>query len=74
MCVSIDSGFVFCFVSAEIFESMKAPGDEWVLANHNVVGYYRVNYDQSNWDKLLKTLSTDHKVRLSYQTCHQCIC
>lgn len=39
---------------------MKAPaGTDWVLVNHNVVGYYRVNYDQNNWHKLLQTLDTN---------------
>ncbi|XP_037623574.1 aminopeptidase N-like [Sebastes umbrosus] len=41
---------------------MKASGDDWVLANLNVVGYYRVNYDADNWDRLLNVLRTDHKL------------
>ncbi|XP_069384059.1 aminopeptidase N-like isoform X2 [Paralichthys olivaceus] len=43
-------------------ESMKTTGNDWVLANINVVGYYRVNYDDSNWDKLLNVLSTNHSL------------
>ncbi|KAM9854718.1 aminopeptidase Ey-like [Aulostomus maculatus] len=43
-------------------ESMKTLPNEWVLANLNVVGYYRVNYDQENWEKLLNRLSSNHKV------------
>ncbi|KAJ3595999.1 hypothetical protein NHX12_002408 [Muraenolepis orangiensis] len=35
---------------------MKTTGDEWVLANINVTGYFRVNYDCGNWDKLLAQL------------------
>lgn len=42
---------------------MKTTGNDWVVANLDVVGYYRVNYDQDNWDRLLNCLSTDHKVR-----------
>ncbi|XP_007567583.1 aminopeptidase N-like [Poecilia formosa] len=34
--------------------------NDWVLANLDVVGYYRVNYDEGNWDKLLSALSTNH--------------
>ncbi|XP_033823587.1 aminopeptidase N-like [Periophthalmus magnuspinnatus] len=45
---------------SKIFDQMKVLGDGWVLANVDVVGYYRVNYDQSNWDKLLNILSTNH--------------
>ncbi|XP_029010285.1 alanyl (membrane) aminopeptidase b, tandem duplicate 1 isoform X2 [Betta splendens] len=41
-------------------ETMKASGAEWVLANYNLVGYYRVNYDQGNWDRLLNTLGINH--------------
>uniref|UniRef100_A0A8C6PS23 Aminopeptidase n=1 Tax=Nothobranchius furzeri TaxID=105023 RepID=A0A8C6PS23_NOTFU len=40
---------------------MKVGGADWVLANLHVVGYYRVNYDQNNWERLLGVLSTDHK-------------
>ncbi|KAJ0069517.1 hypothetical protein NL108_008463 [Boleophthalmus pectinirostris] len=45
---------------SKIVERMKVTGSDWVLANLNVTGYYRVNYDQGNWDKLLNTLSTGH--------------
>ncbi|XP_061773355.1 aminopeptidase N-like [Nerophis ophidion] len=39
---------------------MKTSNSEWLLANLKVVGYYRVNYDQGNWDRLLQTLNTNH--------------
>ncbi|XP_022612028.1 aminopeptidase N-like [Seriola dumerili] len=41
--------------------TMNVSGDDWVLANINVVGYYRVNYDQGNWEKLLKALNTNER-------------
>ncbi|XP_028286018.1 aminopeptidase N-like [Parambassis ranga] len=37
-------------------------GASWVLANINVTGYYRVNYDLGNWERLFIQLSTDHQV------------
>uniref|UniRef100_A0A8C9VNP9 Aminopeptidase n=1 Tax=Scleropages formosus TaxID=113540 RepID=A0A8C9VNP9_SCLFO len=37
---------------------MKVNGNEWVLANLNVTGYYRVNYDLSNWERLLTLLDS----------------
>lgn len=37
--------------------------DQWVLANVNLVGYYRVNYDEGNWIKLLNALRNSHLVR-----------
>ncbi|KAI3371808.1 hypothetical protein L3Q82_024374, partial [Scortum barcoo] len=43
-------------------EDMRASGADWVLANIGVVGYYRVNYDHGNWDRLLKTLNTSHQI------------
>ncbi|XP_032650172.1 aminopeptidase N [Chelonoidis abingdonii] len=33
----------------------------WLLLNINVTGYFRVNYDQDNWNKLLTQLNTDHQ-------------
>uniref|UniRef100_A0A671LGT0 Aminopeptidase n=1 Tax=Sinocyclocheilus anshuiensis TaxID=1608454 RepID=A0A671LGT0_9TELE len=35
---------------------MKISVDEWVLANIYVTGYYRVNYDNDNWQRLLNVL------------------
>ncbi|XP_078539358.1 aminopeptidase N-like [Lissotriton helveticus] len=35
---------------------------DWVLVNLDVVGYYRVNYDQGNWRRLLLQLGTNHTV------------
>ncbi|KAK9971385.1 hypothetical protein ABG768_024755 [Culter alburnus] len=43
------------------YEPMKTDTD-WVLANLNVTGYYRVNYDSHNWERLLTQLTSDHKV------------
>uniref|UniRef100_H2SSR9 Aminopeptidase n=1 Tax=Takifugu rubripes TaxID=31033 RepID=H2SSR9_TAKRU len=34
---------------------------EWVLANNNVTGYYRVNYDEANWERLLAVLGSNHE-------------
>uniref|UniRef100_A0A668A4Z3 Aminopeptidase n=1 Tax=Myripristis murdjan TaxID=586833 RepID=A0A668A4Z3_9TELE len=42
-------------------ESYKC-GCDWVLANINVTGYYRVNYDLANWERLLAQLDTQHQV------------
>lgn len=42
---------------------MKINANEWVLANINVAGYYRVNYDNENWERLLNVLQTSRQVR-----------
>ncbi|KAF3854284.1 hypothetical protein F7725_022339 [Dissostichus mawsoni] len=34
----------------------------WLLANINVTGYYRVNYDHGNWESLLAQLHSEHQV------------
>lgn len=33
----------------------------WLLLNLNVSGYFRVNYNQENWDQLLQQLSNNHQ-------------
>ncbi|XP_077084022.1 aminopeptidase N isoform X3 [Siphateles boraxobius] len=43
------------------YESMKTDTD-WVLANLNITGFYRVNYDSHNWERLFTQLTLDHKV------------
>lgn len=40
---------------------MRVSGTEWVLANTNVSGYFRVNYDVDNWNRLLTLLDTNHQ-------------
>ncbi|XP_051235019.1 aminopeptidase N isoform X2 [Dicentrarchus labrax] len=45
----------------DINSQMRVSGEDWVLANTNVSGYFRVNYDLYNWDRLLSLLSTNHQ-------------
>lgn len=37
----------------------KVSGNDWILVNLDVTGYYRVNYDDRNWDRLLHQLNND---------------
>jgi aminopeptidase N len=36
--------------------------NKWLLGNLNFMGYYRVNYDEQNWLKIIKQLKTDYSV------------
>ncbi|NXO17352.1 AMPN Aminopeptidase, partial [Oriolus oriolus] len=40
----------------------KIDSPNWLLLNLNVSGYFRVNYNQENWDQLLNQLGNDHEV------------
>ncbi|XP_034039270.1 aminopeptidase N-like [Thalassophryne amazonica] len=40
---------------------MTTSGQDWVLANTNVSGYFRVNYDPNNWDRLISLLDVNHQ-------------
>lgn len=32
----------------------------WIMLNLQATGYYRVNYDENNWNLLVQQLETDH--------------
>ncbi|KAM4596113.1 aminopeptidase Ey-like isoform 2-T2 [Fundulus diaphanus] len=34
---------------------------DWLVANINMKGFYRVNYDEENWDRLIAKLSSNHQ-------------
>ncbi|KAK2867021.1 hypothetical protein Q8A67_025138 [Cirrhinus molitorella] len=46
----------------DFHSDMKTTGNEWVLVNLNITGYYRVNYDTENWERLLNQLTENHEV------------
>ncbi|XP_074956970.1 LOW QUALITY PROTEIN: aminopeptidase N [Phalacrocorax aristotelis] len=48
--------------SSEIYDQFKVNKSSWLLLNLNVTGYFRVNYNQENWDQLLQQLSINHEV------------
>jgi hypothetical protein len=46
------------------FEKEKVlADDEFILANLNSIGFYRVNYDKENWNRIIKQLLTKKDVR-----------
>ncbi|XP_017284211.1 aminopeptidase Ey isoform X2 [Kryptolebias marmoratus] len=40
---------------------MALGASAWLLANINMKGFYRVNYDAENWERLLAKLSSNHQ-------------
>ncbi|XP_062403914.1 alanyl (membrane) aminopeptidase-like b [Sardina pilchardus] len=38
--------------------------DKWIVVNINCTGYYRVNYNQNNWNRLMVQLKADHSLIL----------
>lgn len=40
------------------------PVGKWIKGNFKQVGYYRVQYDDDNWNALIKQLNTDHTVSI----------
>ncbi|XP_067412180.1 aminopeptidase N [Emydura macquarii macquarii] len=48
--------------SATVPSFQVTDASSWLLLNINVMGYFRVNYDQKNWNNLLGQLATDHQV------------
>ncbi|XP_055602737.1 aminopeptidase N-like [Uranotaenia lowii] len=39
----------------------NTPEDQWIIFNREQMGYYRVNYDERNWNLILQTLLTNHR-------------
>ncbi|XP_063046293.1 aminopeptidase N-like [Engraulis encrasicolus] len=50
------------WLSTKTAEQLPMKTTDWVLVNLDVAGFYRVNYDHANWERLLTQLSADHKV------------
>ncbi|XP_023275699.1 aminopeptidase N-like [Seriola lalandi dorsalis] len=49
----------------ETMDKFLSKHGEWILANVNCTGYYRVNYNPENWDALLTQLETNpHRIPL----------
>lgn len=47
---------------AQITITSLPPKDQWVIFNLQQTGYYKVNYDEHNWNLLIQQLVTDHNV------------
>ena len=43
-------------ILATVPQGVDLNGNDFILANLEVSGFYRVNYDESNWEKLISQL------------------
>ncbi|XP_056427950.1 aminopeptidase N [Hyla sarda] len=50
-------GNIWLTKESDTNNSLQVTGNEWLLANIDVTGYYRVNYDDGNWNRLLQQLN-----------------
>ena len=58
---------IFVLLSESV--SIKIPADAaWVKMNVRQTGFYRVHYDQANWQALSKQLQDKHQVRACSST------
>ena len=44
----------------QVTVSSLPASDKWVIFNVQETGYYKVNYDDNNWQLLIAQLGTDH--------------
>uniref|UniRef100_A0A3Q2PD67 Aminopeptidase n=1 Tax=Fundulus heteroclitus TaxID=8078 RepID=A0A3Q2PD67_FUNHE len=58
----VDQQQYWLLQKTDTHSQMRVSGDDWILANTNVSGYFRVNYDADNWGRLLSLLNTNHQV------------
>lgn len=42
------------------------PDNTWIKANHKQFGYYRVNYERDNWERLSEVLKNNMTVTICY--------
>uniref|UniRef100_A0A3B3W1Q5 Aminopeptidase n=1 Tax=Poecilia latipinna TaxID=48699 RepID=A0A3B3W1Q5_9TELE len=60
---SAGSNFKMCspniFLGTDGMDELISKKGEWILVNINTTGYYRVNYNAENWDRLLWQLETN---------------
>lgn len=53
----------FVFIQTGTNLDMMLGAHDWLLANINMKGFFRVNYDSENWERLLTKLNSGHEVQ-----------
>lgn len=41
--------------------TIDIPSNEWILVNPDLLGFFRTNYDQQNWKKIIQQFKIDHQ-------------
>ena len=42
--------------------SIAVPADQYFIGNYEAFGYYRVNYDEENWNRIVTQLNDNYAV------------
>ena len=63
---------IFFFVVVQLRHGIDR--NSWIKMNAGQSGFYRVNYERDNWDKLISQLERDHKVTGIFSSCYHCLC
>jgi aminopeptidase N len=58
---SSSSTDIHWFLTKEITLSTNVTGNDWILANPGLLGFFRTNYDKKNWQKIIQQLKSDHQ-------------
>ncbi|XP_061138849.1 alanyl (membrane) aminopeptidase-like b [Syngnathus typhle] len=53
------SSFIWLNTRSAVKDPFLSKHGEWILVNVNCTGYYRVNYNPENWEKLLNQLESN---------------
>ena len=64
ICQSDRSRFLELFLNCFVETFTVPQHSNWVKGNAGLFGFYRVNYDQDNWQALIQQLNTDHTVSM----------
>ncbi|CAF0817363.1 unnamed protein product [Adineta steineri] len=52
---------IIWFSKKQMNMTINMNSNEWILANPDLLGFFRTNYDRENWKRLIQQLKTDHQ-------------
>lgn len=51
-----------CHLNLDTNTDMALGPSDWLVANINLTGFFRVNYDAENWERIFNKLNSRHEV------------